>query len=88
MVFLELEYLYETRRAKLPALQTAAKIEAELGITVCDYPFPKVAYAALGESWTRDAFDRIIVAHAKANGMAPLITADEQIRNHYASAVW
>ncbi len=88
MMFLELEYMYEIRRSKLPALQTAAKLKAELGVTVCDYPFPKVAYAALGESWTRDAFDRTIVAHAKANGMAPLITADEHIQAHYIQAVW
>lgn len=88
MALLELEYMYEIRRSKFPALQTVAKLEAELNVTICDYPFPKVAYAALGESWTRDAFDRVIVAHARANASAPLITADEQMRAHYAQAVW
>ncbi len=88
MVLLEFEYLYEIRRIAFRSVQVAAKLQAELGVEVCDYPFPKVAYAALGESWTRDAFDRVIVAQAKANAMAPLITADETMRAHYAPAVW
>ena len=88
MVLLEVEYLYEIRRTIVDALRTHAKLQAELGVEICDYPFPKVAYAALGEKWTRDAFDRMIVAHAKANGMAPLITADELMHAHYPQAVW
>ena len=88
MVLVELEYLREIGRSKLAAIQVAAKLEAELGVEVCDYPFSKVAYAALHEKWTRDAFDRIIVAHARANASAPLLTADEQIHKHYEQAVW
>jgi PIN domain nuclease of toxin-antitoxin system len=42
----------------------------------------------LDEKWTRDPFDRLIVANAKANGFAWLISADEHIRNHYPRAVW
>jgi PIN domain nuclease of toxin-antitoxin system len=40
--------------------------------------------AAIGE-WTRDPFDRLIVA--KANGFAWLISADESSRQHYPHAV-
>jgi hypothetical protein len=29
----------------------------------------------------------MIVAHAKANGYAPLITADSEIRDHYPKAI-
>jgi len=37
--------------------------------------------------WTRDPFDRLIVAHAiKAN--CNLLTKDEKIRKNYAHAVW
>ncbi len=88
MVLLELGYLYEIRRAPIAAVPAAAKLQAELGLEVCPYPFPKVAYAALSETWTRDSFDRLIVSHAKANAMAPLLTADEEIRAHYAPAIW
>ena len=41
---------------------------------------------ALREKWTRDPFDRLIVANAKAAG-APLITKDERIRKHYRRAI-
>ena len=37
---------------------------------------------------TQDPFDRFIVAHAKANGFARLITNDEKIRANYSLAVW
>jgi PIN domain nuclease of toxin-antitoxin system len=47
-----------------------------------------VARAALDEKWTRDAFDRIIVAQAKLNGLAPLISSDEEIAEHYPRTVW
>jgi PIN domain nuclease of toxin-antitoxin system len=44
------------------------------------------ASIALDEKWTRDPFDRLIVANAK--GFAWLISADEAIRKHYPRAVW
>ena len=88
MVVVELEYMHELGRGKLNAVQASAKLRAELGVEVCEYPFAKVAYAALHEKWTRDAFDRVIVAHARANASAPLLTADERIREHYEQAIW
>ncbi len=88
MALLELEYLYEVKRTIIPAVQIAAKLQAELGVEVCDFAYHKIVYAALGENWTRDAFDRTIVAHARANGSSPLITADRRIRENYPGAVW
>lgn len=88
MVLLELEYLYEIKRSKRPARDIQAKVEHELGVRVCDLPFPTVASAALDEKWTRDPFDRLIVANAKANGFAWLISADEEIARHYPRTVW
>ncbi len=55
---------------------------------MCPLSFEVVATAALDEDWTRDPFDRLIVAHAKASGLAPLITSDEKIRLHYPRAIW
>ena len=64
------------------------KIEHEIGVRVCDLSFPSVANVVIDEKWTRDPFDRIIVAQAKANGLAFLISADEEIGKHYPRAVW
>jgi PIN domain nuclease of toxin-antitoxin system len=88
IVLLELEFLYEVKRIKQSARDIQRKIEYELGVRLCDLPFPMIAAAALDEKWTRDPFDRLIVANAKANGFAWLISADESIRQHYPRAVW
>ncbi len=44
--------------------------------------------SALSEQWTRDPFDRFIVAHAKAKGFTQLIPADRKIWDNYPRAVW
>ncbi len=88
MAVLELEYLYEAKRIKLPARDIQRKLEQELGVRLCELPFASIAGAALDEKWSRDPFDRMIVANAKANGFAWLISADEEIRKHYPRAVW
>jgi len=88
MAVVELQYLYEIRRIVVTPQDILVKLNAEIGLNVCDHPFPIIAETALGETWTRDPFDRIIVAHAKANGVAPLLTKDEMIRANYHNARW
>lgn len=88
MVLVELEYLHEVQRILFSSREVLLKVEHELGIRVCDLPFPRIASVVIDEKWTRDPFDRTIVAQAKANGLAVLITADEEIRRHYPKAVW
>ncbi len=88
MAVVELQYLYEIRRILVSPQEILVKLNAEVGLTVCDHPFPIIAEVALGETWTRDPFDRIIVAHAKANGVAPLLTKDEAILANYSNARW
>ncbi|MGD0346110.1 MAG: type II toxin-antitoxin system VapC family toxin [Terracidiphilus sp.] len=88
MVLVELEYLYEIGRLTLAAKDILRKLEHELGLRLCDLPFADLARAALDEKWTRDPFDRIIVAQARLNGLAPLISSDEEIAEHYPRTVW
>jgi PIN domain nuclease of toxin-antitoxin system len=88
VVLLELEYLYEVGRIVLAARDVQSKLANELGVSVCRHGFPSIVSAALQEKWTRDPFDRIIVAHAKANGLAPLVSSDAEIRKSYTRAVW
>ncbi|HKN22712.1 MAG TPA: PIN domain-containing protein [Terracidiphilus sp.] len=88
MVLVELEYLYEIGRLTLPAKDVLRKLEHELGLGLCDLPLADVARAALDEKWTRDAFDRFIVAQARLSGLAPLISSDEEIAKHYPRTVW
>jgi PIN domain nuclease of toxin-antitoxin system len=88
MAYLELEYLHELGRTKFRAGDLLKKVEYEITLRLCDLPFSTIASAALDEKWTRDPFDRIIVANAKANGFAWLISADENMRKNYPRTVW
>ena len=88
MAFLELEYLHELRRTKFSARDLLKKVNHETNLSFCDLSFSEIAGAALDEKWTRDPFDRLIVANAKANGFAWLISADEMMRKHYPRTVW
>jgi PIN domain nuclease of toxin-antitoxin system len=87
MVRLELQYLYEIGRVTQPATLVLDALQAALGLRICDAPFPAVARAAESETWTRDPFDRMIVAQASLRE-APLITRDRVLHQHYDRAVW
>lgn len=88
MVLLELEYLYEIKRIVQPPQVLFGQLETQLGLRLCDHPFPAIVQTALFETWTRDPFDRVIVAHARSNGYSPLVTSDGKIREHYPRTVW
>jgi PIN domain nuclease of toxin-antitoxin system len=87
MATFEFDILYEIRRTKMPWSAVRTDLEYELGLRVCDLSFSRVVDTARNECWTRDPFDRLIVANAKANGLAYLITADEEIRKNYQRTV-
>jgi PIN domain nuclease of toxin-antitoxin system len=86
-VKLELQYLFEIRRTAEPAKTVIEALAREVGLRVCDLPFAEVVEVALGQSWTRDPFDRLIVSQATLRG-ATLITRDGDIRDHFPQAVW
>lgn len=87
MVELELQYLYESGRTTQPARVVVDALDEEIGLARCGLPFGQVVAAALDLSWTRDPFDRVIVAQARARRL-PLVTRDQTIRDHYREAIW
>ena len=87
IVLLELEYLREIDRISVNADRIFADLAAEIGLGLCPHPFAGVIREALKQTWTRDPFDRIIVAHSLAAGHA-LATRDAHIRAHCRSAFW
>jgi PIN domain nuclease of toxin-antitoxin system len=87
VVLLELAYLRELGRITADSTLIVATLEQSIGLALCDLPFSRVVVESLEQRWTRDPFDRLIVAQAKARG-ASLITKDRVIRKHYAKAVW
>jgi len=88
MVTLELEYLFEIKRIVKPPLMLLNQLETQIGLKQRDQSFAAVVHTALFETWTRDPFDRVIVAHARTDGMSPLVTSDEKIRENYPRSIW
>ncbi|MCL4234071.1 MAG: PIN domain-containing protein [Deltaproteobacteria bacterium] len=87
MALVELQFLYEIGRAKVPATEVVADLVERVGLRVSDAPFAKVALSAVDQSWTRDPFDRLIVANAAVERKR-LVTSDETVLAHYPRAIW
>lgn len=88
VVLIELNYLFQIGRILRSPLDIAKQLRTQLGLEVCQLTLADIAETALFETWTRDPFDLLIVANAKAGGYAPLLTSDEKIRANYPRAVW
>jgi PIN domain nuclease of toxin-antitoxin system len=86
-VVLELQLLHEIKRVRAVALKVIERLSSEIGLAVCGLPFTSVLEHALGQSWTRDPFDRLIVAQASVND-AVLVTKDADILRHYKGSIW
>lgn len=87
MVLLELEYMHEINRITLSAMDLFNDLKSVIGLSICDKPFQEAISRSLNLKWTRDPFDRIIVAQAMID-QSVLVTKDSQIRNHYQNAIW
>jgi PIN domain nuclease of toxin-antitoxin system len=87
MVALELQYLYEIGRVSVGGAAVVEDLRSRIGLRTCDKPFPEVVSVAHTQAWTRDPFDRIIVAQAALTGSL-LVTKDGSIREHYPHALW
>lgn len=64
-----------------------AFVNATLPLLCLSADIADVCRAAQGITWTRDPFDRLIVAESIVHDI-PLITKDRHIRSHYPNAIW
>lgn len=87
MALLEVQYLHEIGRIIKTANHVLAVLAEDLDLRVGDASFAEVAAKAQTLNWTRDPFDRLIVAEALVSD-GVLITRDEKIREHSPCAVW
>lgn len=87
LVALELAYMHEIGRARDPVPTMLAALRKSIGLEVADASLPALIDSAMGLSWTRDPFDRLISAHAIVAD-APLVTADRTILEHLPLATW
>jgi PIN domain nuclease of toxin-antitoxin system len=87
MVYLELQYLYETGRTTEPGGTVIDDLSRRIGLCVSAEPFQHIIALAVQQTWTRDPFDRIIVAQAALH-QTTLVTKDSVLRQHYPGAFW
>ncbi len=87
MVHLELRYLVEIQRVTDNAATIVANLSNRIGLKVCAREFNAIIGQAMRFSWTRDPFDRIIVAQAGLNDNI-LITKDQNILENFPHAQW
>lgn len=89
MVMVELEDLISIGRIRAPSPEAVLGYlnEALNGVTVSQRSFVEVADHARMIGWTRDPFDRLIVANAITDH-ARLVTADARINDNFRQAIW
>jgi PIN domain nuclease of toxin-antitoxin system len=87
MVRVELSFLHEIGRITVDAATILDALRIDLDLGVAGGHFETVAARAMGLSFTRDPFDRLIAAHALADDL-PLITKDRTLLARCPVAVW
>lgn len=87
VVLLEIKYLNEIRRIKAEPTLIFENLASATDLKMCTLPFIRVITEALGQTWTRDPFDRIITGTAHSQ-KSPLVTKDKTILKNYSKAVW
>ena len=86
-VLLELKFLEEVGKIG-GGIETLQRIIVnDLTISIEDRSLLELTSKALSYTWTRDPFDRMIVAQAASDG-SKLITRDRNIRKHFKDASW
>jgi PIN domain nuclease of toxin-antitoxin system len=85
IVRLELQYLYEIERVREPAHAIVADLADRIGLRTYEKDFNAIVSQAIKLTWTRDPFDRLIVANAALNDNI-LISKDPNILDHYPHA--
>jgi PIN domain nuclease of toxin-antitoxin system len=87
MILLELQYLYEAKKITEKGDTILAALQSTMSLRVMEDDWEETIRTALNLQWTRDPFDRIIVAQAMHH-KAKLLTKDQQILKQYKGAVW
>lgn len=87
MVALELQYLNEIGRFKASPRATIRSLSRSISLKMSESDLESLIKEAFRINWTRDVFDRMIVADAVAGGYG-LVTKDQDIRKNTSVALW
>jgi PIN domain nuclease of toxin-antitoxin system len=87
IVKLEIQYLFEIKRVIYEPGHIIDTLIDEIGLIYSDNNLDSIVRQAIHLSFTRDPFDRIIVADASINN-SKLISKDRNIKKHYKNTIW
>lgn len=87
IVRLELTFLHEIGRIGARPTEILDALGGAYGVQESADPMEQVVLHAVGLGWTRDPFDRLLVATASLH-RAPFISRDATIHANYDVAVW
>lgn len=84
---LELAYLREIGRLVVEPDQILGGLGSDCGVSLTRDGVAELVSRAMALTWTRDPFDRLLVATAQHLD-AKLVTRDATIQAHFPGAVW
>ena len=87
IVDLELQYLFEIGRLTKGPEVILRTLSKEIDIQITNHPLHQVVKEARTLSWTRDPFDRLIVAETIV-AQGRLVTKDSSIQQHFSNVIW
>jgi PIN domain nuclease of toxin-antitoxin system len=87
MVQLELTYLNEIGRLSVGGADIVADLRERIGLRLSEVSLSAAVSTAAALSWTRDPFDRLIVADALV-AATEIVTKDGDIHTHTSIARW
>ena len=82
-----MKYLNEIGRIKQEPGVIIDSLIDEIGLTISNNSIERIVNQAIFLDFTRDPFDRLIVADASINNSI-LISKDENIKKHYKNTIW
>jgi PIN domain nuclease of toxin-antitoxin system len=87
IIGLELQYLYEIGRLGSSPNQIIKYLADQANLKICQKEFSLIIQQAMQITWTRDVFDRLIVANAMVNENI-LVSKDHKILENYIHGRW
>jgi PIN domain nuclease of toxin-antitoxin system len=87
MVRLELQLLKEVGKLKVDPDRILGSLASDAGVVATDDSLEALIPLTMPLSWTRDPFDRLLVATALLH-QVPLVTRDRRIKENFPGAVW
>lgn len=87
IVRLELAFLQEIGRIEPEPGRLLGDLAQAVGLALTDEPLDGLVRQAESLTWTRDPFDRLLVASAMLHEL-PFVTRDRVIHENFEGAVW